>query len=110
LLFSLLNLSGKELEVEARSRKCPFNMILPADGSIESTQNLIVRDVIDELGHLCLISIVDREVLGEVGKVLRVGVGVLDRVSKLKELMHKLGRYELPLNIQAKSHFIDPSI
>ena len=46
--------------------------MIPADGPEESSQDLIMRDVVDEARHGSLSSIFDIEVLGEVGQILWV--------------------------------------
>jgi len=100
-LFDLLSLdrSREELEVDGGSRKGSLEVV-PPDGSVKGAKDLIVWDVVDELGHSFLFRIVNAEILGEVGQVLRVGAWIISGLGKLQKLMHELKGNELPLNVE----------
>ena len=86
--------------------------MVPAQCAVEGTQDLIVRYVHHKAWKfICLISVVDTEILPEGCELVNghslVGEEVL---GEFGELSHELVGNELPLDVEGETGLIDPPI
>lgn len=104
------NNSFEEFKIESWSRQRTFNMI-PFQSFKEGSKDLIVTCIQNELWQFwSLLTVLQLEILPESRKRVNCSLFTKKIISKFTELTNVFKRNQLPLYVQCKTHFINPSI